>query len=81
MARGWESKSVESQIEGAKETTSTPRPQLTPEQQQKAREMEHLKLSRAYVMQQIAGATNPSRIQALQQALLEIEEKLRNNRD
>jgi hypothetical protein len=76
MARGWESKSVESQIEGAREAPSHPKPQLTPEQQQAAREIERLKLSRSYVKQQIAGASHPSRIQTLQHALQEIEEKL-----
>lgn len=78
MARGWESKSVESQIEGANENRPKVKLQLTPEQQQAARERERLQLSRAYVKQQIARATNPAHLQALQQALKDIEEKLVN---
>jgi hypothetical protein len=76
MARGWESKSIESQIEGAREKPAKPKLRLTPEQQASARESERLKLSRAYVRQQLAVASNSSRVQALQKALQEIEEKL-----
>ena len=80
MARGWESKSVESQMEGAREAPASPKPQLTPEQQQASREIERLKLSQAYLKQQIAGASHPSHIHTLQLAVQDIEAKLQGLR-
>ena len=76
MARGWESKSVESQMESAKESNAQSRAPLTPQQQEAARERQRLQLSRAYVLQQIARAANSAHALALQQALKEIDEKL-----
>jgi hypothetical protein len=76
MARGWESKSVESQMESAREGGSKPRRQLTQEQQKAAQERQGLELSRADLIRRIAASTSPRYAQLLQQALKEVEEKL-----
>jgi len=77
MARGWESKSVEAQMENANNNQPTGVKQpLTDEEKKKQRERDSLKLSRAYVLQQIESSTNERYIETLRQALNEIEQKL-----
>ncbi|HEX7288624.1 MAG TPA: hypothetical protein VF532_20740 [Candidatus Angelobacter sp.] len=76
MARGWESKSVESQIESAEASRSKSNLRPTSGQQAVGRERQRLELSRTYLLQRIALAANPALTHALQQALKEIEEKL-----
>lgn len=77
MARGWESKSVESQIESAeKPSTSAGRPELSGEQQQHRRERQQLLLSQAYVRRQFEAASNERYRESLRHALAEIERKL-----
>ncbi len=75
MARGWESKSVESQMESA-EQKQRPRQQLSREQREAEQERQRLQLSRAYLAGQIAASTKPAYTDALQRALKEIEQKL-----
>ncbi len=77
MARGWESKSVEAQMEesGAampakKESTTTP--EELHRQQKKA----ELKLSRSRVAQQLSESSNDRYSQMLQQALAELEAQI-----
>ncbi len=78
MARGWESKSVESQMESAverrKEIAAVS--QLNAEQAQKLRERESLELSRTRVLHDLEAATNPRYREQLQAALRHLEEKL-----
>ncbi len=77
MARGWESKSVEEQIESAE--SKRPRSSavlLTPEQRARQRERESLELARTRVLNDLASATNPRRHESLQAALRNLEEKL-----
>jgi hypothetical protein len=77
MARGWESKSVESQMESAKEQTSGGgRRELTSEEKETQRVRQGLLLSRTYVLRQIEASSNERYKQSLQQALTEIDEKL-----
>jgi hypothetical protein len=77
MARGWESKSVESQMESAKEQTSGGgKLNLSKEEKEIARLREGLVLSRKHVLQQIEASSNERYRQSLQQALNEIDEKL-----
>jgi small-conductance mechanosensitive channel len=77
MARGWESKSVESQMESAKEQTSgAGKPALSKEDKEIARLREGLLLSRKHVLQQIEASSNERYRQSLQQALNDINEKL-----
>jgi hypothetical protein len=53
MARGWESKSVEEQIESAKERSLKPRVHLTPEQAESERKRDALLLQRTRMLHQI----------------------------
>lgn len=77
MARGWESKSVESQMETAKENhPAGAKPPVTDEERTRQREREGLKLSRAYVLHQIESSGNARYIESLRKALSEIEQKL-----
>ena len=77
MARGWESKSVESQIESAKDgNTSGSQPQPTDSQKKIQRERQSLLLSRTYVLRQIESSSNESYTQSLRQALNEIDQKI-----
>jgi hypothetical protein len=77
MARGWESKSVEEQMDIAKEGGSKNQKQPLTDGEKKARhERDSLKLSRAYIVHQIEASTNERYTRSLQQALSEIDEKL-----
>jgi hypothetical protein len=77
MARGWESKSVEEQMEIAKDGGGKNEKQPLTDGEKKARhERDNLKLSRAYIVHQIEASTNERYTRSLQQALSEIDEKL-----
>jgi hypothetical protein len=77
MARGWESKSVEAQMENAKDGASPGSKAPLTDGEKKARhERDSLKLSRAYIVHQIEASTNERYTKSLQQALNEIDEKL-----
>ena len=74
MARGWESKSVESQ-------QSEPDPaqgkrRLTAEQQERARKRESLELSRSRVRRELESATAEVHRTALQNALAYLDEEI-----
>ena len=77
MARGWESKSVEGQIEeaGAAKVSATAGP-LTDDDKKAKREQEKLRLSRAYVQHQLESSTNERYTESLRRALAEIDGKL-----
>jgi hypothetical protein len=76
MARGWESKSVESQQELARDEQSARHRALSDEQKKLAREREGLLLSRARVIKQIEASTNERYTKVLREALNEIEQKI-----
>lgn len=77
MARGWESKSVEAQIESAAgNQKTTPRPELTPEQIQRLREKENLQLSLTRIQRDLASSTNPRYQKMLRKAQADLEAKL-----
>jgi hypothetical protein len=77
MARGWESKSVEAQMETANDgPASGSRPPLTDGEKKARHERDSLKLSRAYIVHQIEASTNERYTESLQQALSEIDQKL-----
>ncbi|MBZ5596099.1 MAG: hypothetical protein LAP39_27970 [Acidobacteriia bacterium] len=77
MARGWESKSVEAQIESAAgKQKETPKPELTPDQIHRLREKESLELSRTRVQRELAASTNPRYQVILRKALADLEAKL-----
>ncbi len=79
MARGWESKSVESQIESAHDNDGGGRSSHDPgaDNAKKAqRERQSLLLSRAYVLHQIESSSNERYTQSLRQALSDLDRKL-----
>lgn len=76
MARGWESKSVEGQIESASSFRPEPRESLTSAQADLRRKREDLLLARARVAQQLAQSHNPRYREMLQMALKDLDEKL-----
>ncbi len=76
MARGWESKSVESQIEDAGSHTSQGQ-LLTAEQRAIWQKLQDLELSRRRVLQDLAAARSAVRRTALEQALAFLEQEIR----
>jgi len=59
MARGWESKSVESQIESAEQERKSPKERMNPAQIETLRRKESLELSRKRVLHLIENTQNP----------------------
>jgi hypothetical protein len=77
MARGWESKSVEAQMESANnENSAKPRTPATEADRQAQRELQGLLLSRAYVLKQIESSSNERYTESLRQALDELDRKI-----
>lgn len=77
MARGWESKSVEAQIESAAGKKNEHRKQeLTPEQIERLRAKENLELSRTRIQRELATSANPRYQEILRKALADLESKL-----
>ncbi|MGI8741470.1 MAG: hypothetical protein ACR2NN_02655 [Bryobacteraceae bacterium] len=77
MARGWESKSVESQIESAESRRhQSSVPKFTPEQLARQREREGLQMSKTRVLRDLASATNQRYRESLEAALRHLNEKL-----
>jgi hypothetical protein len=75
MARGWESKDVESQQELAAERAREG-PLLTPEEQTRRRELATLTLDRTRVANDLARAVNPRYRAQLEAALRHLEERI-----
>ena len=76
MARGWESKSVESQIESADRRLDEGE-SLTPEQRELRRKRDSLELSRRRVLQEIETTRSPARRTSLEQALAFLDEEIK----
>jgi hypothetical protein len=77
VARGWESKEVESQIEAAEVRASQRgRPEPSAEQVAREREIDSLKLSRTRVMQDLETSTKPRYREMLNRSLAFLDEKL-----
>jgi len=80
MARGWESKSVEEQVEQQAQRASLPSPPANAEdaanRAAKLRERQALELQRERILDE--RTANPIRRAALEAALSEIEKKLAN---
>jgi hypothetical protein len=82
MARGWESKSVESQIDAAQSSRPAgPERHLTPEQAAREREAGVLRLARSRVLQQLQSTTNPRYARLLEDELRSIDAKLAKTGD
>ena len=76
MARGWESKSIESQQDLARDEQDSHRPPLSEQDKRARREREGLLLSRARVMKQIEASSNERYTKVLREALNGLEQKL-----
>jgi C4-dicarboxylate-specific signal transduction histidine kinase len=78
MARGWESKSVEDQLQQAQATNhATNKTQLTPSQLDLRRQREVLLLSRARVEHQLERAQDPRYREQLNCALADIDARIK----
>jgi 16S rRNA U516 pseudouridylate synthase RsuA-like enzyme len=77
MARGWETKSVESQIETSQaERKESAQKRLTPEGAAALRKKETLLLALAHLQQQMQTSQHPRHREMLQNALTDLEKKL-----
>ncbi|MBZ5524941.1 MAG: hypothetical protein LAP21_22140 [Acidobacteriia bacterium] len=77
MAKGWESKSVESQMDAAQERREPgKKDELTEEQKKKNREREGLRLARRNLLSQLEASTNERYQQTLQAALDDLERRI-----
>ena len=77
MARGWESKDVESQVE-AKKTMSPSNGSgpKTPEEISREQECKDLQLSRIRIFNDLQIATNPNHRKSLEAALEHLDQKI-----
>lgn len=77
MARGWESKDIESQVEATEAKKPSEQPgqksahQILREQQRK-----DLQLSRTRIVNDLHSATNPNHRKSLEAALAHLEQKI-----
>lgn len=77
VARGWESKSVEDQIESfISGRRSSFREHLTPEQIERQRQRDSLLLSRTRVLHDIEHSSNPRHLLILKDSLAFLDAKL-----
>jgi hypothetical protein len=78
MARGWESKSVEDQIDNAKaDRDAQIEPRLTPQQREQRELKQSLLLSRAQTLSRLEVATNERYRAQLQSTLDYLDARLR----
>jgi len=68
---------VEAQQAEASEKSAGPRPRMSAEQAVRWREKENLRLSRQSVLQQLEASPNPRHRKLLEDALAELEERLK----
>jgi len=77
MARGWESKDVESQVDAAEERAALAKlPKLTAEEANRKGQRESLQLSRTRVLHDIQTSQNPRYRATLEAALKHLDDKL-----
>jgi hypothetical protein len=76
MARGWESKAIEAQIEEKERITAEPVKTRTADQVQHIIEKRNLELARAKVAHELASSQNPRYTQMLQRSLSELDKKI-----
>jgi hypothetical protein len=77
MARGWESKDVESQVEAKKTVSAAPsKGPKTPEEMRREQECKDLQLSRIRIMNDLQAATNPNHRKSLEAALAHLDSKI-----
>ena len=78
MARGWESKSVEAQIDMADSARAVKAKKTTPEALDRIRKRESLALSRIRVVREMESAQNPRYKAVLSKALADLDAQLKN---
>jgi hypothetical protein len=76
MARGWESKSVEAQMEEA-ESSIVAKPRLSPEQIEARQKRETLMLTKKKLEGDLERTSSPRHQEMLRRAIEEVEEQLR----
>lgn len=77
MAKGWESKDVESQVETSQATKGTIDPKRqSAEQIHRDQERKGLQLSRTRIARDLESATNPNHRKSLEAALAHLDKKL-----
>ncbi len=77
MARGWESKDIESQVEAKKSVTdSQGRGPKSAEQIRREQERRDLQLSRTRITNDLQTATNPNHRKSLEAALAFLDKKI-----
>lgn len=77
MARGWDSKAVESQIQEAVQMQVTAEPTLSSSEAfEKQHKLGNLQLIRSQLLEQLSRARSVSHRQMLHQSLREIEEQI-----
>lgn len=77
MARGWESKDVESPVAAAEERAALAKmPKLTPEEAARSQERESLQLSRKRVLHDVETSQNPRYRATVEAALKHLDDKI-----
>jgi hypothetical protein len=77
MARGWESKDVESQVDSkSTDRSSGGSVQKTADQLEKDREREGLELSKKHILADLETATHPNHRKSLEAALAHLDAKI-----
>lgn len=76
MARGWESKSVESQLDDARAESDASRVRLSKEELERRSERESLELSRRRIVTELASTQSPVYRATLEAALAHLDSKL-----
>lgn len=75
VARGWESKSVESQQEDVR-SAAEPKQSLTPQERDVESRRQALRLSRSLIVQRLHAAENPRYRKVLERALADLDRQL-----
>lgn len=77
MARGWESKDVEAQVEAkSPEKAPSDKQQKTQVQMDKEREIQGLELSKKHILADLENATHPNHRKTLEAALAHLDAKI-----
>jgi len=77
MARGWESKAVESQIEANQSPNENPGPgSKSDDQVRREKERQDLQLSRTRIVNDLESAKHPNHRRSLEAALAHLDKKI-----
>jgi hypothetical protein len=76
MARGWESKDVESQVANRENMAAPGKARKAQDQLEKDRERANIELSRIHIINDLETATHPNHRKQLEAALAHLDHKL-----